>query len=721
MTNDQMNHLDSQFKILAEMKRSENVDKSTGNTKCLFAKRRGFLINLTLTIIVISILVCAFIINEVRSDSSQTIRKVFSTELQPDSIELVQPPAQPNELQLVPSSQPTQATSGAMDTNLSNLRQPRATTRRKNLATSSTSTTLTSASGSGNTVTTTPAAQGDSEPSTSTSKPLSSTRAAIKSKQAQDEDEVTEEAEAAAEAEEAERISAIRRKIKNRKKINQQAIKPEHTSASSTTLSASTPLASSISTGRQIAKGSRSSTEISIGSTTTLAASKHIGHHHKHLNGTKVPVETGDPIESTELTDEEDPEYEYELKSSTSRPMSIDLSKAKSSKVERSNETQTDRAHHKKYQNDSTPLSEKEGGTLEMVANTNDGEQSTGPLDARSPGALGKRITEFIADSKSKLRNTTALVSTTGKHFNHTKAYKTTEVPPITTTISTDDSSSIHSESVHLVNQTLQTPSLNLTDYSKHLDWSKLVKVVFKSLHDNQTLYTIVMNSSELSNHPVNDWSNELPSLLRRDLEKLIQKWLNVFPVDHLLSDLTTIITAKHPVNSSSTSSPLLSSEHLSTSTNNPIGTTVATSVQKNSTVLITLDQTNTKELSNPVNNSMSNNSTTYNRQPFSTNQTFFGNQTINENQNIVLAPQNVTTATTFSTQTVELENQPSVSNNTNKSMVDMIQDIRVENIRIEDNVKEQSSSLKHFIIVCSISVVIATSLVVALIVLLIK
>jgi hypothetical protein len=55
------------------------------------------------------------------------------------------------------------------------------------------------------------------------------------------------------------------------------------------------------------------------------------------------------------------------------------------------------------------------------------------------------------------------------------------------------------------------------------------------------------------------------------------------------------------------------------------------------------------------------------------------------------------------------------------KKIHEIIQDLRDENLKLEDDVKEQGSSLRHFIIICSISVVVATSMVVALIVLLFK
>lgn len=54
-------------------------------------------------------------------------------------------------------------------------------------------------------------------------------------------------------------------------------------------------------------------------------------------------------------------------------------------------------------------------------------------------------------------------------------------------------------------------------------------------------------------------------------------------------------------------------------------------------------------------------------------------------------------------------------------SLVEMIKDMNDEHLRIEDNVKEQASSLRHFIIICSVLVVLATSLVVALLISLCK
>lgn len=127
---------------------------------------------------------------------------------------------------------------------------------------------------------------------------------------------------------------------------------------------------------------------------------------------------------------------------------------------------------------------------------------------------------------------------------------------------------------VQIVNQTQQQQQHNNNNNNgamlsgNDLDWSKFVKVVFKSALDNQTLYTIVMNSSELNKHPINDWSSELPQLLERDFEKLVDKWSTVFPADHLLSDISKIIVTKigtMPISSSSSSLAANINETLST------------------------------------------------------------------------------------------------------------------------------------------------------------
>lgn len=212
----------------------------------------------------------------------------------------------------------------------------------------------------------------------------------------------------------------------------------------------------------------------------------------------------------------------------------------------------------------------------------------------------------------------------------------------------------------------------------EHLDWSKLVKVVFKGSNDNQTSYTVVVNSSELSNHPIKDWSNELPILLRRDFEKLIEKWSNILPSSQLIGDLGKIIVqnitpAVKPVNSSMS-----------------LNLITPTSLLESNGTLNRMTSSNYTSHS-ASNQTMANETikSTDGQQSYTN-----GNFTAHEQNNITTTPRN-------------LEAQR--GSQTSSGLLGV------------DNVKEQASSLKNFMVICSVSVVVAISLVVFLMNLLLK
>lgn len=179
-------------------------------------------------------------------------------------------------------------------------------------------------------------------------------------------------------------------------------------------------------------------------------------------------------------------------------------------------------------------------------------------LDPRSPAASGKRLSGIIAESKHKLslhrtpQQASSKFSYSRPNTTTTMMSTVTEATPSQLTTSTSSTPNVSSGSmfIQVINATAPNDLIGFSggqfeNATKNLDWSKLVKVVFKSAKDNHTIYTVVMNSSELNNHPINDWSNELPHLLQRDFEKLIQKWSSVFPVDNLMVDLSKIIVSK--------------------------------------------------------------------------------------------------------------------------------------------------------------------------------
>lgn len=257
------------------------------------------------------------------------------------------------------------------------------------------------------------------------------------------------------------------------------------------------------------------------------------------------------------------------------------------------------------------------------------------------------------------------------------------------------------------------------------LDWTKLVKVVFKAPKDNQTLYTLVVNSSELNNQPINDWSTEVPQLLARDFDKLMEKWSTVFPPGHLLLDLGRILADRA---SPSSNREFLNKLNESLSASFPsngslvnvtfsVGpnTTLRPSVDLMSTAttanqsLVRPDQDSSYVLANKSNNSFVSSSpkmmptangsqpqAALNHSPYRANSTsnLLGGAVPDVKRNDVL----------------------NFADATNKSYNEIVKDLNAEHVKIEDDVKEQAQSLRHFIIICSVVTVISTSIVVAVV-----
>lgn len=461
--------------------------------------------------------------------------------------------------------------------------------------------------------------------------------------------------------------------------------------------------------------------------------------------------------------------------------------------------------------------------------------QTIGALDPRSPsaqpsGGFAKRLSSILSDSKSRPRPTTVSPSTPTTSTSNSGSSSSTTVPSTiskfayskpysTTTMMTPVTNSLRES--NLVVQTELMPNQqslqelnNISVSREHLDWSKLVKVVFKSALDNQTVYTVVMNSSELSNHPINDWSTELPHLLQRDFEKLIQKWSNIFPFYHLMTDLGQIIISKvstspsanvsstlmsklnetFPINTTATTSTNSSLPHsaqslamlASSTTHKPMTATLlvptptslpysnanhssnsdkpllnttqmaslnSTSPDRSNLTLINLAVTNATE-------SISSNTTTSPQTTMNTDTTtsmtsasvrplnismdyvkstkpWSSSHDLSKVRSVgVIAPANVSNPNfvtvgsipindlSDTNTTASLKTLSSVSrqnSHENRSVVEIMRDMNIEHLKIENNVKEQATSLRHFIIICSVSVVLATSLAVAIIVFLLK
>lgn len=460
---------------------------------------------------------------------------------------------------------------------------------------------------------------------------------------------------------------------------------------------------------------------------------------------------------------------------------------------------------------------------------TNDHRLSGELLDSRSPsaqsatGGFAKRLTNILTDSKNKLLRPTATTTTTTTplpptspssavtRFAYSKPYS-----PATMIAPTEQRHNLTADGMFVQiltsNDSISRLSSTLNNSeSDNIDWSKLVKVVFKSARDNHTVYTVVMNSSELSNHPISDWSNELPKLLQGDFEKLIQKWSNVFPLDHLMIDLGKIIinkvSASPTTNASLSTSPVLAklnetiplngTTHFGGSDSvkhpplkatptmfsannitNPINVTQtpmasnkttyaqlqshyqnhthlfdlaqannATALKNSSLPSLTFDTNPSMTSSSPrgLNVSMdyiksttpwsssrdlsnlnetqkrgvllSNNSRAFNRSLADTGKTSSQFVTVGSNiVNIAAKPANV--SDTLSDGHLKAANKDGVEDH---HLAEIMKDMNEDHIKLGNDVKEQAGSLRHFIIICSVSVVLAISLIMVLVLKLFK
>lgn len=448
---------------------------------------------------------------------------------------------------------------------------------------------------------------------------------------------------------------------------------------------------------------------------------------------------------------------------------------------------------------------------------TSEGLDSRSPSGQATVGGFAKRLTTILADSRNKLMPRPTTVppptspsSSTNTRFAYSKPYSsTTMMTPVTQRANlTAEGMFVQildpSESGGSVKSDVSSQNNTRGD---NLDWSKLVKVVFKSARDNHTVYTVVMNSSELSNHPINDWSNELPRLFQDDFEKLIQKWSNVFPFDHLMIDLGKIIidkvTATPSTNRSLSKSPILAK------LNETIPSNGTTRLGASDSVIRPLSKVTGAILSpgnatNPSNatqasvlpgqsktsadNLKPNSPNTSNQQAHNQNHTHLldlvhskndmqhrnnsslPSITFETNSSMLSASPKglrnismdyikttlpwsssrdlsnlgrdnssasgvgkinrpfVSVGSTASGAPTASDNSPGGQQNyTNKDdleahhIIGMMKDMTEEHTKLGNDVKEQAGSLRHFIIVCSVAVVVATSLIMVLIVKLLK
>lgn len=260
------------------------------------------------------------------------------------------------------------------------------------------------------------------------------------------------------------------------------------------------------------------------------------------------------------------------------------------------------------------------------------------------------------------------------------------------------------------------------------LDWSKLVKVVFKAGKDNETLYTVIVNSSELSNHPINDWSTEIPQLLSRDFDRLVQKWSNILPPDHLLLDLARIIASKASASPVSKNLAKLN-ETLAVKNNGSLIEMIFTldphseygailkplrDLAEHTNMTIPILQGSSAPTLDSKNNSFTESS------PKSMSTIPF--------PNTLSTPQppsdrnhsssfKLNAATTGTKKPIDTHsNVLNTSDGDSRPYSDIVKEMSAEHVKIEGDVKEQAQSLRYFIIICSVSIVIGTSLVVAIV-----
>lgn len=419
-----------------------------------------------------------------------------------------------------------------------------------------------------------------------------------------------------------------------------------------------------------------------------------------------------------------------------------------------------------------TPVQPESGS----IANPNDAQNTSSVaeadvLGARSPGgpaqpnqSLTRRLTNMINDSKSKLMR---LTSTTAKPTTASVRYPVTSTTMATTpgttpanTIMPSNSSSNSSKS--------HTEEIALDD----LDWTKLVKVVFTSPKDNNTVYTVVVNASELSQRVINDWSSEYPVLLQRDLDMLVGKWRNILPSDKLLAELNHMLAAKHLLieagNNSSSVQPTLnisanllpgfnwstqfdenfnkrngnlsSNQNLSTNVGPkpsvpsglPLVPANGTS-NNNSTSDASGDRIKISTSESQLNKTVANSSavlTNSGKQadPVTLDHKDTNGSNATKTSESNAAPSsgatNATIVDSAASNSSTVGNQKPAENakSQNRAVVtDLMRNMNGDHSRIEDNVKEQANSLRHFIIICSIATVLATSLIVALIIVLLR
>jgi hypothetical protein len=816
---------------------TEREHERISSTKILASKRKKFLVNFILTLSLVAILlVLTFVGLNAQDTGGQSARRDIVAPPDAQARNLGAPINHQQELQPLKNADYNLAASNVPDgyrpnpnqtadltlhhdgptgkqehndsslSNSSGARQTRSTTRRRLTSTSSTTASPTLAS-----VSDSSQQQSDLESTGTPGRNISSLPASNGTQT----DEISSRPnnEAELEEEQAKLDRARRRRLKERRKKegsqrqqttlspSSTTTQPPTTTTSTTTTTTTTTISPNASeTSQRTSLGgertnktehlphSRHAARIDSNKTSNrLADFPQVKVPHRHQPNITLNTAEGSAYEDDYYDDYEDEIRDVHLANKlsalTSAPNSTNS--VKRYKVDAPELNQAG-SHHG---NHSTHLLHQANATSEQTKN------HSLALDGRSPGPLGKRITDMIAE-RTKSRPAGPQPAGTNKPVTFQPS---TSTPASIISTTTASAPTIPTPSM-IVQATNQTGSNNTAKGEKdanittHLDWSKLVKVVFKSAHDNHTVHTVVMNSSELSQHPISDWTQELPILLERDFEKLVQKWSSVLPMDwskDLRDKLTLNIypnatrsingtsTSPSPFNSTlapgalkshsdvsstTTMKPLISAVSVanSTTTGYLTGNTNTLSTNQpiaiNSTKpLIVVNSTNQPIAMNSINQPNVMNSTR-----FAINATKNATETFDPSRQITKLDKTVVNVTTPATTTIrqdQLTNVPKVTasptssadfttaslieagkaaNKTitqqpqypgrerngdlnDKSIHEVIRNLRNENLKIEDDVREQGSSLRHFIIICSVSVVVATSLMVALIVLLFK